>query len=124
MTQPTLFDPPAAPQTAGDRIAGWVATALEGRHAEPLLAIAQRAANAILDAQGSVAVWEVRIGLAHIGLLANDGTESLDALGALGRRMGLVAVGSERPPAWAMDQLEKSHGNRHTRWTRGVSRDA
>jgi len=102
-------------------LAGWVARALEGRDAESLLTQAERAANAILDAQQSVAVWEVRIGLAQVGQLANDGKESLDALGALGRRMGLVAVGSERPPAWAMLMLEKSHGNRHTRWRRASS---
>lgn len=91
-------------------------------HAEPatksdaavsLLAMAERCANAILDAQGTVTVGEVRTQLGKLGLLANDGKErGLDALGALGRRMGLVAVSVER------QTLTVTHGNRGTRWRR------
>jgi len=80
-----------------------------------LLEMAERCANAILDAQGSVTVGEVREQLGKIGLLANDGTEKLDALGALGRRMGLVPVGVER------QTLTVTHGNRGTRWRRPES---
>jgi hypothetical protein len=81
---------------------------------EQLLATAARAANAILDATGYMTVAQVRKALGDHGKLANDGTEKLDALGALGRRMGLVAVGTERAPK----DLAKSHGNRHTVWMR------
>lgn len=86
--------------------------------AEKLLALATRAANAILEATDRFAIWEVRVALGHYNLLANDGEEDLDALGALGRRLGCVAAGSERPPLWAMHLMPKSHGNRHTIWVR------
>lgn len=86
--------------------------------AEKLLAIAADVAREILDRKGRVAMWEVRLSLARKGLLANDGKEKLDALGALGRRMRLVAVGSERAPAWAQRELAASHANRHTIWKR------
>lgn len=84
----------------------------------PLLDMAERAANAILDAQGTVTVWEVRVSLGKIGLLENAGKESLDALGNLGRRMKLVADGHERPPAWAVKFLPASHMNLNTRCRR------
>ena len=81
---------------------------------EKLLELATRAANAILDAQGWVTVGLVRVHLEREQLLANDGKERLDALGALGRRMGLVSVGVERQPK----ELGVTHGNRGTVWVR------
>ena len=87
--------------------------ATKSDNAETLLEMAERCANAILDAQGTVTVGEVREQLGKLNLLANDGKErGLDALGALGRRMGLVAVSVER------QTLMVTHGNRGTRWRR------
>lgn len=85
---------------------------------EALLAMAERCANAILDADRSVAVWQVRIALGKLKLLANDGKERLDAFGKLGERMGLVAVDRERPPAWAQKILSTSHANLGSVWSR------
>lgn len=82
--------------------------------AEALLVLAERCANAILDAQGHMHVGEVREALGKLGLLKNDGTEKLDALGKLGQRMGLVAVGIARQSR----KLGVSHGNRNTIWAR------
>jgi hypothetical protein len=89
--------------------------AAQSDDAEQLLVEATRCANAILDATRRVAVWEVRLQLQRMGKIANDGTEKLAALGGLGQRMGLVAVGVERAPAGV---LPKSHSNRHTVWAR------
>lgn len=85
--------------------------------AESLLELAERCANAILDAQGHVHVGEVREALGRLGLLANDGTEKLDCLGKLGQRMGLVATGVTRQSK----ALGVSHGNRNTIWARPSS---
>lgn len=95
----------------------------EGRTTDALYALFERAAKAILHAQGSVCIFEVRIALGQQGLLANDGTESLDAFGSFPRRMGLVAMrredGSvvrERPSREQMQKLPHGHGNVATRW--------
>lgn len=83
-----------------------------------LLEVARRIANAILDVQGSVAVWEVRVAMVAKKWLANDGTETLDALGGLGTGMQLMVVDNERPPEWAQVILQHSHGNRNSVWAR------
>jgi hypothetical protein len=83
-----------------------------------LLEVARRVANAILDAQGSVAVWEVRLAMGQKGWLANNGKEALDAFGGLGTGMSLAAVDRERPPSWAQAVLEKSHANVSSVWVR------
>jgi hypothetical protein len=114
MSHPSLFD--AAPHPA-EALAAFAELAASDQ-AESLLAIAERCANAILTAQGTMAVWEVRIGLGLVGKLANDGKETLDGLGMLGTRMGLVACGRERPPTWVSAHLPKSHLNVNTRWRR------
>lgn len=84
--------------------------------AEKLLELAERAANAILDAQRWMTVGLVRKHLGEIGKLANDGEENLNALGALGRRMRLCAIATMRQPK----ELEVTHGNRGTVWVRSV----
>lgn len=84
--------------------------------AEKLLDVAERVATALLDAQGSFTVGEVREQMGKLGLLANDGKEKLDALGCLGRRMHCVAVGVERQSA----VIGVTHRNRGTRWQRPV----
>lgn len=132
-TQPSLFDPPAPIRhptgvrrvvlpAEAELLRGYAALAA-GDRSESLLTVAERCANAVLDAQGSMAVWEVRVGLGQVGELANDGTETLDGLGMLGVRMGLVAEGRERPPAWVAALLPKSHLNVNTRWRRPRSGD-
>lgn len=83
-------------------------------NAEKILRLAERVANCILDATGQMAVWQVRVQLLRLGLI--DGTEKLDCLGSLGTRMGLVAIGVERPPVLA--ELDVSHRNRNTTWSR------
>lgn len=92
--------------------------AVQSRDGMSLLEIARLYANAILDIQGSVAVWEVRIAMGKRDDLANDGKEKLDAFGGLGTGMGLAAVDTERPPSWAQLLLPKSHANRNTVWAR------
>lgn len=79
---------------------------------ESLLAMAERAAWEIIRVQGSFTVGEVRASLGRLGLLANDGREKLDCLGALGRRMGCHAGGVERQSA----EIGVAHRNRGTRW--------
>lgn len=106
-------EPPRAPS-----VADFAAAAAHSADGLKLLAVAERCAHAILDADRSVAVWQVRVALGQLGLLANDGTERLDALGKLGERMGLAAVDRERPPAWAQRVLATSHGNLGTVWSR------
>jgi len=103
--------PPASP-------ADYAELAAFSRDGMALNALAQRVANAILDALGSVTVWEIRVVMGHKQWLANDGTETLDGLGHVGVDMKLVAVGRERPPEWAKELLEKSHGNVNTIWVR------
>lgn len=83
-----------------------------------LLAEATKAANGILNADRSVAMWQVRLALQAQGILANDGKELLDCLGSLGKRMGLAAVDRERPPSWAQHRLQASHANVSTVWAR------
>lgn len=90
--------------------------AATSRDGASLLDLAERCANAILDAQGSFTVGEVREALGKQGLLANDGTEKLDALGALGRRMGCVSTGEVERQTLAV-----THANRGTRWRRPES---
>jgi len=94
--------------------ATYAAPAASTDAAESLLAMAERCANAILDAQGHVHVGEVREQLGKLGLLANDGKEKLDCLGKLGQRMGLVAIGITRQSK----ALGVSHANRNTIWAR------
>jgi hypothetical protein len=65
-----------------------------------------------------MSVWEVRVSLGKLGLLENKGKETLDRLGNLGRRMGLIAESRERPPAWVAQHLPASHLNVNTRWKR------
>ncbi len=81
-----------------------------------LLTLLTPIAVELLDREqaAGVTVAEVRLEADRRGLLANDGKESLDALGALFRRIpGAVASGrTRRAPAG----LEVSHGNRHTVW--------
>lgn len=98
--------------------ADFAALAVASRDGEKLLDEARRFANAILDVQGSVAVWEVRIAMAQRGRLANNGKEKLDAFGGLCTGMQLVAVDSERPPEWAQALLLASHANKNTVWAR------
>lgn len=98
--------------------AEYAALASFSRDGIALLDVARRVANAILDAQGSVAVWEVRLAMGQRGWLANDGAELLDAFGGLGTGMNLAAVDSERPPAWAAALMPKSHNNRNSVWVR------
>jgi len=121
MTDPTVRQPVGVrrvvPKHPAEQLDAFAALA-ESRLSESLLTTAERAANAILDAQGTMAVWEVRVALGKIGLLENQGQETLDALGLLGRRMGLVAAGHERPPAWVRALLPASHLNVNTRWRR------
>lgn len=82
--------------------------------AERLLIMAERVAAALLDATGRMAVWEVRVQLVRLNLVGPK--DSLDCLGALGTRMGLEAIGVERPPVLA--ELAASHRNRNTVWRR------
>lgn len=92
----------------------FAAPAANSRDGLSLLDLAERCANAILDAQGSFTVGEVREALGKEGLLANDGKEKLDALGALGRRLDCVVCGVERMSG----AIGVSHQNRQTRWCR------
>lgn len=136
MNQPSLFDAPtglqriaaAHRQLRGREIHEQAAKLREyaelaiGDSTDSLLDLCERAANAILDCQGSVTVWEVRVALGQIGKLANDGTERLDGLGTLlSSRMRLVFVDRERPPAWVADHLPKSHLNVNSRYRRPSS---
>lgn len=98
--------------------ADYAALAVQSRDGMKLLEKARLYVHAILSAQGSVAVWEVRVAMGKRNELANDGKEKLDALGGLCAGLGLVAVDRERPPAWAQAILEKSHGNLATVWVR------
>ena len=82
--------------------------------AEQLLILAERCATAILAVQGSFTVAEVRMAMEKLGLIENAGKEKLDALGALGRRMGCKVIGRERAPA----SLAVAHGNLISRWAR------
>lgn len=102
-------------------VARYADLAAASRDGESLLALAERAATAILDAQGTVTMFEVRLALAHVGQLANDGNERLDALGALARRMGLKAIGTCRPSKAQAKALAVSHSNRNTIWRRPES---
>ena len=120
MSQGTLFDHPVGirrvvPLHPAEVLKGYAELAA-GDATDALLDLAERCARAILTAQGTMAVWEVRVGLGQVGKLANDGKESLDGLGKLGTRMGLVASGRERPPEWVSKHLPKSHLNVNTRW--------
>ena len=90
-----------------------LARAEGGRDAEKLLTLAATVADELLDAHGEITVADVRIELGRRGLLANDGTEKLDALGALARRMGLVSTGQRR-----RSRLDVTHGNLGVVWTR------
>lgn len=122
----TLFNPPPPSPAAIVRLhpkahaADFAEAAAQTDDAERLLRAATRAATACLDAHDTVTVWEVRLALADAGIIANDGTEKLDCLGALGRRMGLLSIGSERTPTWAAARLPKSHLNRHTIYCRPI----
>lgn len=87
--------------------------AANSRDGVPLLVMAERAANALLDAQGSFTIGEVREALGKLGLLANDGTENLNALGALGKKMGCVTTGEV-----VRQSLSITHGNRGSIWVR------
>jgi hypothetical protein len=108
--------PPAAPAlTWANRYAQLAA---HSRDFLTLKAKAEAAMKAILDAFGSATIWEVRLALGANDIIANDGTEKLDGFGGVASGMGLVAVDTERPPAWAMGTLEKSHGNRGVVWVR------
>jgi hypothetical protein len=117
---PLWATPPAPPALPSElrSPSDYAQLAAFSRDGMKLNAIAARAANAILDFQRSVSVWEIRIALQGLGEIANDGNEKLDGLGGLARGMGLVAVDSERPPAWAMTYLGKSHGNHNIVWAR------
>ena len=110
--------PPPASNAHPSLWLDWYARAAQGDKSEPLRVIVERTANVLLDVAGTVRIWECRVALGKIGLLANDGTEPLDSLGGVLRGMGLKAIGNERPPVWAMQYLKASHGNRGTIWRR------
>ena len=103
--------------------ASFARDAAEGTIGDALLRAAEPFANALLDQQGTMHVWEVRIAMQRAGLLENQGKEDLDALGALGRRMDLASGGSRRIPPWAQKLLPCSHANRHTTWRRKLPTD-
>lgn len=107
-------EPPVVLRTPAD----YAQLAAFSRDGMKLNTIAARVAQAILDVQHSVAIWEVRIALQGLGEIANDGKEKLDALGGLCTGMGLIGVDTERPPSWAMRFLGASHGNRNIVWVR------
>ena len=90
--------------------------AAESDLGEKLLATLIPIARRMLRAAGAegVTVGEVRLQAAREGLLANDGTESLDALGALFRRIpeARATDRTRRAPA----SLGVSHGNRQVVW--------
>lgn len=115
---------PTAPAPMAPRIqlckspADYAALSAFSRDGLALNELAARVANAILDVQLSVAVWEARIAMHAKGWLANDGKETLDGLGGLCTGMKLAAVDRERPPDWAIAILHKSHGNVNTVWVR------
>jgi hypothetical protein len=106
--------PPARPTPPAP--ADHARLAAESDLGEKLLATLIPIARRMLRAAGAdgVTVGEVRLQAAREGLLANDGTESLDALGALFRRI---------PEARATDRTRRapsalgvSHGNRQVVW--------
>jgi hypothetical protein len=90
--------------------------AAESDLGEKLLATLIPIARQMLRTAGAegVTVGEVRLQAAREGLLANDGTESLDALGALFRRIpeARATDRTRRAPA----SLGVSHGNRQVVW--------
>ena len=98
--------------------ADYAALAVQSRDGMKLLEKARLYVDAILNAQGSVAIWEVRIAMGKRDEIANDGKENLAAFGGLCTGMGLVAVDRERPPSWAQAILEKSHANLGAVWVR------
>jgi hypothetical protein len=75
VTDLPLFVSPTPDYGVGE----YAARASDTDRGESLLAMCERAADAILDVQGTVTAWEIRIALQRIGKL--DGTERLDALG-------------------------------------------
>ena len=106
--------PPIELRTPAD----YAKLAVQSRDGMQLLERARLYVNAILNAQRSVAVWEVRIAMGQRKELAIDGKEKHAAFGGLYTGMGHVAVDRERPPAWAQTILEKSHANVAAVWVR------
>lgn len=90
-------------------------SAASSRDGASLLKMAERAATALLDAQGSFTIGEVREALGKLGLLANDGSENLNALGSLGKKMGCIATGEVVRQSVG---LTVSHRNRGSVWRR------
>jgi hypothetical protein len=117
-----LFSTAASPPLEPPRPRSWTehyaALAANSRDGAKLNELGAAVMNRLLDAFGSAAVWEVRLALGAQKKIANNGKETLDGLGGLGTGMGLQAVDRERPPAWAREELEKSHGNVNTVWVR------
>lgn len=98
-------------------VADYALIAAETVAGERLVELAGRVMLGIVKCFGSVAMWEVRIALGARNQLANNGEESLDALGAVGVRLKLARVGDERAPRWAQFEIPCMHGNKHTIWT-------
>lgn len=89
----------------------------DSKDSDALFDLMSRGANAILDCQGWVTMGLVRVHLGAIGKLANDGKESLASIGSVGRRMGLVAIGTVRQPK----ELAVGHQHWETIWVRPTS---
>lgn len=118
VTNLPLFVSPTPDYGVGE----YAARAADTDRGESLLAMCERAADAILDVQGTVTAWEIRIALQRIGKL--DGTERLDALGGLlGRRMKLVGLEYERPPKDAAKELPKTHQHLYRRYRRPTTHE-
>lgn len=105
-------------RTSGATPAGFARNAAATDEADAVLRLAEGYAARMLEELGHMTVWRVRVWMGRDGVLENEGKERLDCLGALGRRMGLVARGRERPHGPDAKELPVTHLNYNTIWVR------